>query len=145
MVRQTTFPSISSVLLDRKLTVGLGAAAGLHVILVSLRLPSWECPFLHLTGLPCPGCGLTRAIMLLLQGDVNASFRFHAFAPLFLLGIVMVSSAALMPKSFLQPLVLKAERLERQTGFTVIILTGLILYWLTRLLVFPAFAQLIRG
>src|SRR4029453_12112969 len=145
MVPQTTFPSISSVLLDRRLTLGLGAAAGLQIVLVSLRLPSWECPFFHLTGVPCPGCGLTRATMLLLQGDVNASFRFHAFAPIVLLGILMVTLAAVLPKSLIQPLVLRTERLERQTGLTVMILTGLILYWLTRLLVFPAFVQLIRG
>ena len=83
--------------------------------------------------------------MLLLQGDVNASFRFHAFAPIVLLGILMVTLAAVLPKSLIQPLVLRTERLERQTGLTVMILTGLILYWLTRLLVFPAFVQLIRG
>ena len=36
--------------------------------------------------------------------------------------------------------------LEQQTGFTVIILVGLILYWLARLLFMQtAFVQLIRG
>ena len=83
--------------------------------------------------------------MLLLRGDLNASFKFHAFAPIFLICILMVTLAALLPKSLIQPFVLRTERLERQTGLTVIILTGLILYWLTRLVVFSAFVQLIRG
>ncbi len=83
--------------------------------------------------------------MLLLQGDVRASITFHAFAPIFLIGIIVVALAALLPRSLVQPAIFKAELLERQTGFTVLILTGLILYWLTRLLVFPAFVQLIRG
>ena len=145
MVPRTSLPSISSVLLDRRLTAGLGAAAGLQIVLVSLRLPAWECPFFHLTGVPCPGCGLTRAIMLLLQGDVYGAIRFHAFAPIFLVGIVIIVVAALLPRSFIRPLVSRTELLERQTGLTVFILTGLIVYWLTRLLVFPGFVQLIRG
>lgn len=83
--------------------------------------------------------------MLLLQGDVHASIRFHAFAPVFLIGIIAVALAAFLPTSLVQPAISKAESLERQTGFTVLILTGLILYWLMRLLLFPAFVQLIRG
>jgi len=83
--------------------------------------------------------------MLLLQGDVYGAIRFHAFAPVFLIGIVIIVVAAPLPQSFIRPLVSRAELLERQTGFTVFILTGLIVYWLTRLLVFPGFVQLIRG
>lgn len=83
--------------------------------------------------------------MLLLQGKVDASIRFHAFAPIFLIGIVLVALAALLPKSLVQPVISETELLERQTGLTVIVLTGLILYWLARLLAFPAFIQLIRG
>ncbi len=37
------------------------------------------CPFLTVTGLPCPFCGLTRALMALGDGDVGASM---AFSPL---------------------------------------------------------------
>jgi len=83
--------------------------------------------------------------MLLLQGDVYGAIRFHAFAPIFLVGIVIIVVAALLPRSFIRPLVSRTELLERQTGLTVFILTGLIVYWLTRLLVFPGFVQLIRG
>ena len=37
------------------------------------------CPFHSLTGLWCPGCGGQRALFLLLQGDVVASFRSNIF------------------------------------------------------------------
>ncbi|MDQ2973922.1 MAG: DUF2752 domain-containing protein [Acidobacteriota bacterium] len=146
MLPQTAFPPISSVLHDRKLALVLAGAAGLQLTLVSLSLPGWECPIFRITGIPCPGCGLSRAVTLLLRGDFKGSFRYHAFAPILLLSIVAVILAAFLPKSITQPIVSKAEQLEGKTKLTVIILSGLFLYWLARLLFMQsAFVQLIRG
>jgi len=146
MLPQTVFPPISSVLRNRKFAVALAGAAGLQVALVSLRLPGWECPIFHFTGIPCPGCGLSRATMLLLKGDLAGSIRFHAFAPIFLLAILALILSFLLPKSIIQSAIARAELLERKTGLTVLILGGLILYWLARLLFLQtAFVQLIRG
>ena len=38
---------------------------------------SWKCPFYTLTGLYCPGCGGTRAVLLLLKGRLIESFLMH--------------------------------------------------------------------
>lgn len=47
------------------------------------------CLFRAMTGLPCPGCGLTRALSSLIQGHPAAAFSYHPFAfivlPLFLM------------------------------------------------------------
>lgn len=84
--------------------------------------------------------------MLLLKGEVQASIKFHAFAPIFVVLIAMLVICTLLPRTVTDPFINKAETLERQTGITIIILGGLILYWLARLILFPtAFAQLIRG
>jgi hypothetical protein len=40
------------------------------------------CPFLALTGIPCPLCGMTRAWDAALHGDLAAAFKFHPLAPL---------------------------------------------------------------
>ncbi len=40
-----------------------------------------ECQFRSLTGLFCPGCGGTHAIMLLLRGHILKSFAAHPFVP----------------------------------------------------------------
>ncbi len=84
--------------------------------------------------------------MLLLRGEVVASIKFHAFAPIFVLFIATMIICTFLPRTVTGPFIAKAETLERQTGITIMILGGLILYWLARLFLFPiAFAQLIRG
>jgi hypothetical protein len=146
MVPQHVLSPISPILRDRKFTFALAGATGLHVALVSLNLPSWDCPFFRVTGVPCPGCGLSRATMLLLKGDLAGSIRFHAFAPIFLFAIVALILSLILPKSIIQPAIARAEMIERKTGLTVLILGSLILYWLARLLFLQAaFVQLIRG
>lgn len=42
------------------------------------------CPFAVMTGLPCPGCGLTRSWVAFMHGDVGSAFTFNAFGPVFL-------------------------------------------------------------
>ena len=146
MLSQTAFSPIAPLLRNRRFGLLLTGALSLNVVAIALHLPGWECAFFRVTGLPCPGCGLTRACMLLLKGDVQASIKFHAFAPLFVLFIATLIVCMLLPRTVTERFITKAEKLERQSGITIIILGGLILYWLARLLLFPtAFAQLIRG
>jgi hypothetical protein len=39
------------------------------------------CPFNAVTGLPCPGCGMTRAMLALGQGRLAAAAIFNPLAP----------------------------------------------------------------
>lgn len=46
-----------------------------------LQLAGITCPIKFITGISCPGCGMTRAwLSLLLRGDLEAAFHYH---PLF--------------------------------------------------------------
>lgn len=59
----------------------LGAVVG--VLLLSaflLGATGIGCPVRFVTGVPCPGCGLTRAWLALLSGEPRAALAFH---PLF--------------------------------------------------------------
>jgi hypothetical protein len=146
MLPQHLLSPISPILRERKFALALAGATVLHIALVSLNLPSWECPIFRATGIPCPGCGLSRATTLLIKGDFAGSFRFHAFAPIFFLAIVGLILSLLLPRSISQPAIARAELIERKTGLSVLILGGLLLYWLARLLFLQAaFVQLIRG
>jgi hypothetical protein len=52
--------------------VGVAAAVG---------LAAWQhfplCPLASTFGIPCPGCGLTRATLALLRGDVARALQIH--------------------------------------------------------------------
>lgn len=62
------------------ITVALGLlAAGLVLVFrQGFRIP---CVFYELTGLQCPGCGNTRAVLAVLRLDLKAAFAYN---PLFL-------------------------------------------------------------
>ena len=47
-----------------------------------LQLFGITCPIKFLTGISCAGCGMTRAWLCLLRGDIAQAFYYH---PLFLL------------------------------------------------------------
>jgi len=53
------------------------------------------CPFRRLTGLPCPGCGLTRSWVYLAHGWWRESFLAHPFGPL-LAAVVLVLGVAVI-------------------------------------------------
>jgi hypothetical protein len=43
------------------------------------------CPFRLVTGLPCPGCGLTRSWIYFMHGDLGQSLYFHPLGPISLI------------------------------------------------------------
>lgn len=49
------------------------------------------CPFRQLTGLPCPGCGLTRSWVYLVHGWWRESFLAHPFGPLAVALVVVLA------------------------------------------------------
>ena len=46
------------------------------------------CAFHSATGLWCPGCGLTRGVHALLNGNVGAAFASNVFTPIAMIAIV---------------------------------------------------------
>lgn len=59
------------------------------IILIYLLLDVFVigCPIKLLTGLSCPGCGMTRAYLSLLNLDIKKAFAYH---PLFPLPIILL-------------------------------------------------------
>ena len=56
------------------------------------RIFGYACPSEILFGLPCPACGLTRAFLLLLKGDMAGSLRMNPmllFIPVYFILVLL--------------------------------------------------------
>lgn len=103
---------------QKLLTLGILTAAVLSMWL--LRLP---CIWKALLHIPCPGCGMTRAWVSLLELDFAAAFRYH---PMFWSVPLVVILWLLDGKLF--------RRRFWNIGLCVVIFAGFMIHWLLSLL-----------
>ena len=127
-----TEPVLTSFLRSRRVAAFLAGIAVLQLALVAFGVPGWPCPLLSSLGIPCPGCGLSRAVIELLRGDWRGAMELHAFSPVLLAAIVMILGTSLLPERHRLLLIARVERAERHTGLSVLLLVGLLLYWAFR-------------
>src|SRR5687767_5711749 len=68
----------------RRITPGrvFGALWPLGVIALLVLVEFPVCPSRGLFGVPCPGCGLTRATFAMLRLDFEGMLHFHPLAPI---------------------------------------------------------------
>lgn len=52
------------------------------------------CPFRLATGLPCPGCGLTRSWVAAAHGNLATAFADNVFGPVSLVAVMLAVVAA---------------------------------------------------
>lgn len=74
------------------------AVAGLFLVYALLGRMGITCPILFLSGVSCAGCGMTRAWISLLMGDLAAAVSYH---PLFWvppLGVVLWLFESYLPR-----------------------------------------------
>jgi len=106
-------------------------------LLLQLARHGWDtaplaisaCLFRRVAGVPCPGCGLSRAFLALLQGDWSSVRRLHPLAPLLVLECAAIWAAvgawAVGRPPFPQPrLATFAERLILSNAALFLLLWG---------------------
>lgn len=129
--RQPVFASILERRRETAVLVGVGIV---HLGLNLAGYSFWNCPILAATGVPCPGCGLTRAVMQLLHGDLSAAMRTHAFAPLVLAALFLMILVPLLPEAPRARLIGWVRTLETRNGLTAWVFLSLMFYWAARLI-----------
>lgn len=130
-------PVVAPLLARRHWSAGVTVVAFLQLLAVQFGYPALGCPIHDFTGVPCPGCGLTSAILHFCRGEWAAGFASHAFAPAFMLGIVACFVAAVAPADRRDRAVQKIEAYERRTGIMGAAGIALVLYWAVRVMVAP--------
>lgn len=56
------------------------------------------CPIKFMTGIPCPGCGMTRAVTSCLHGDFAGAFHFHPLYPIAPLLVAYIFFEDMLPR-----------------------------------------------
>jgi hypothetical protein len=82
-------PSSAATAYPKALVV-LAALGALALLWIDVPL----CPTAALLGLPCPGCGLTRATLALLRGDAQTAFALHPMVFVAVPGLILISVAS---------------------------------------------------
>ncbi|MFN4194331.1 MAG: DUF2752 domain-containing protein [Thermosynechococcus sp.] len=49
------------------------------------------CPLRAISGIPCPGCGLTRSFLAIARGDFENALRMHLFGPVLFLAFTVAA------------------------------------------------------
>jgi hypothetical protein len=82
------------------------------------------CPFRFVTGIPCPGCGMTHSFLSIIQGNIQdaAFFNPFSFFLIFLLGI------SLFPDAYIK--IQPPRTVNLLKSFYIIILCSAISRWL---------------
>ena len=100
------------------------------------HLPS-VCLFYHVTGLPCPGCGLTRSFVSLGHGHLRDALHWHPLGPIIFLLFLIIwlrCGVFLLRGVTLLPLPPRAQQIasQRFTACLAVLLTGIIrIGWLS--------------
>ena len=79
----------------RAIRLVLALAGGASLALM-LPFDLWRCPLAELVGVPCPGCGLSRAALALAMGDVPGALGLHPLAPVILPWVGLMAAGALL-------------------------------------------------
>ena len=118
----------------------LRAAAIVAFVWLDAALPFFlgavQCPTAHVFHFPCPGCGMTRALRLLVAGELGASLAMHALAVPTALSQAAVAVASIVSTMhFGAPWSLLRARWGRAVvGLVVLVLVADVLLWGARLL-----------
>lgn len=128
------FAPVLGPLMQRRWIVALlSVAVCAWVALSTIGTNMWHCPLRSTLGVPCPGCGLTRAMVQLIQGNWEAAISLHAFAPIVMAMGILVAAGSALPARPRKPLVARVTDFERRTGITALLILSALAYWILRI------------
>ena len=91
------------------------------------------CPFKMLTGFPCPGCGITKSLICIYEGNIYQSLYYHIFGSLtflFCIAIILILVTELITKKEYFRNIFYSKKLAYFLGISLAI------YHITRLVYF---------
>jgi hypothetical protein len=124
---------LSVLLNNRRLAAWLVVAGAVHLILSASGTAHYFCPFHAVTGLPCPGCGLTRGVGCMLRGDWAGMMAAHPFTPYFVFLAAVMAVAVILPRNWRKNLALAAASFEARTHANTVVLLSFVIFGVLRM------------
>jgi hypothetical protein len=95
------------------------------------------CLFFLSTGLPCPGCGLTRSVVSFAHGQWSEAVYYHPLGPLFFIAFVAIAAGGVLQFFYPRQVTGWTSKLLEQKTLTLLSASllgvALITIWLARL------------
>lgn len=120
------------VLMSRPVAVALACGVGLHLLFSSVGLLIYRCPLQSVFALPCPGCGVSRAMLSLLRRDWAGAWAHHPFAPYFACLALLCAISAVLPEQRRKQFMEWALRIEQRTHVNALLLVAFAMYGAVR-------------
>jgi len=92
-----------------------------------------DCSFKHISGLSCPGCGLTRSFHAGANFHIAQAFAFHLMGPFFLMGFIFLFLKYLTESVTGKTIQLKIKSTVIKTVFLIIGITWAG-FWISRMI-----------
>ena len=87
------------------------------------------CPLTLLTGYPCPGCGMTRAMFRVIRFDFTGAWEMHPF--IYPIGVLFVLFCV-------SRYILNGKYMKYVKWFMIVIAVGMVVYYIYRMItMFP--------
>ncbi|MGJ8671552.1 DUF2752 domain-containing protein [Rubritalea sp.] len=126
---------VSKLLQDRPLCLALTFGSLAYLLLFLFGIDIMSCPIDTLFQKPCPGCGLTRSVSALAEGDFERSFSLHALAIPYIAVFTLIGLAAILPSRYRNILISWVTKSEKLTHWPTILALLTLVYGLTRLFI----------
>jgi hypothetical protein len=128
-LRVAVFAEVLRVRAVPLLTAGI---AGVQLACTHFLHFGLPCAFHASTGLPCPGCGLTRSVLTLLRGHPEDSFLLHPFGPPLFLAMLFALVVGILPQAPRSRIAGVVESFELRTGILPLLFVAFMVVWVLR-------------
>ena len=110
----------------------LAAVTIMQLVFTAKGIPVWQCPLKSTLAVACPGCGLSRAMVMFLQGHWQASIQLHAFAPIALGAGILLAVGSVLPEKLRRRVAEHLTAFERRTAISAMLIVSVLIYWVIR-------------